>query len=163
GPLAGIFVCYLLAMLCRENGLMFGPMAVVFDLIWSRQAPDKAAVASPRRRWALYGALALVGIAFLLFRAVCLGPAPLPSSPYVHWPTEPGFWSWLAYKLLHNMVSLPLAIPYVPVADIPWLQARPAATLVLVLLLIGAALLFLFPLRRSWVAGGVLAGMALAM
>jgi hypothetical protein len=165
-PLAGIFLCYLCAMLSRENGIMFGPLVVLFDLLWARCAPGRLGLPTPsagKLRWLFYAALAIEGVGFLAVRALCLGAAPLPHSPYVHWPTDPGFLSWLAYKLLHNVLSLPLALPFFPIADVPWLQARPVTVGVLLFLLVVVGLIFLWPLRRSWVMWGLLAGIGLTM
>jgi hypothetical protein len=156
GVLAGVFLCYVLAMLSRENGLMLGPMLVLFDSLRARR------LLPSWRRCVLYGGLALTGLAYLWVRHQCLESAPLPRSPYFHWPTEPGFFAWLPYKLLNDMLCLPLGLPFVPMTEVAWLQDRPLTTAAGVLALVALALLFVIPLWRSRAAWGLLAGMVLA-
>jgi hypothetical protein len=176
--LAGVMLCYLLALLSRENGIMLGPMLVVFDAVWAWSKPrgessnpgvrrltpglETESTSNPwRRRLVFYGALAIAGLVYLPVRSWCLGAVPLPRSPYVHWPTEPGFASWLAYKVLNDSLGLALGSPF-PVAAVSWLQARPWATLAGVVLALLLVAVFLFPLRRSRAMWGLLVGMALA-
>jgi hypothetical protein len=177
--LAGVLLCYCLALLSRENGIALGPMIILFDVLWGW---PKSEIRNPkseagrfgfrisdfgfrifwdRRRLLLYGLLALEGLIYLPVRSWCLGRVPLPRSPYVHWPTEPGFASWLPYKILSDGLSLVLGLPF-PVSASSWLQIRPwiaLAALLVALVLVGV---FLFPLRRSRTLWGVLLAMALA-
>jgi hypothetical protein len=167
--LAGIFSSYLLAMCSRENGIMLGPMLVLFDALRTRQvarpgeALARTAIGHRWQRCALYLALTFEGIAFLPLRSLCLGTAPLPGPPYFHWPSEPGFMGWLPYKVLHDAVCLPLGLPFVPIAAVQWLQDRPAVSLAAVLAVVGLTAVFFFPLRRSRAMWGVVAGTTLAV
>jgi hypothetical protein len=155
GILAGVFLTYALTMFSRENGIMLGPMLVLYDAL----AGNK-----PLRRlpWGLYLALAALAFAYLGLRSPMLPPAPLPRSPYMHWPTEPGFITWLPYKLLNNALSVTLGLPFTPIAEVPWMAVRPLTTLLAVLAMVGVVWLFLVPLRRSRAAWGVLAATILA-
>ena len=163
GLLACVFLCYALALLSRENGIVIGPLLVLFDFLGAvRPATETIPQASWRRRWAIYAGLALLGLAYLPFRAWSLGAAPAPRSPYFHWPTEPGFFAWLPYKILNDLVCLPLGLPFVPIVDVPWWQSHPLTTAAAVLLVAALAAALLAPLRRSRAAWGVLAGVGIA-
>jgi hypothetical protein len=160
GLLAGVLLCYLCALLSRENGIALGPILILFDLLlgwYIERAPGW------RRRLILYAGLGTLGIVYLPIRSSCLGPVPLPRSPYFHWPSDPDFAAWLPYKVLNDSLCLPLGLPFVPMAEVPWFQSHPLATLAAVLAVVGLAALILYPLRRSVAAWGVLAGMALAL
>jgi hypothetical protein len=69
--LAGVLVCYLLALLTRESGLMLAPMLILFDSLMAGQACHTAArqSAAPavgrvsKYRCLLYGMLAVEGLA----------------------------------------------------------------------------------------------------
>ena len=156
--LAGVFLCYAAALLSRENGVMVGPLFVLFDFVWARRQGRPMG----RRRWLLYAALAVEGLVYLPFRAWCLGAAPAPRSPYFHWPTEPGFLAWLPYKILNDLVCVPLGLPFVPIVDVPWWQARPITTAAAAVAAASLAFVILWPLRRSRAAWGVVGGIALA-
>ena len=166
--LAGVLLCYALALLSRESGIVVGPLFVLFDFLgagrWTAAgSTDLPALPSTwQRRWAIYAALTLEGLAYLPFRAWSLGAVPLPRSPYFHWPTEPGFFAWLPYKVLNDLVCLPLGLPFVPIVDVPWWQLRPLTTVVAVLVVAALAAILMAPLRRSRVAWGVLAGVGIA-
>ncbi len=161
--LAGVFLCYALAMMSRESGIMLGPLLVLFDFLaaWGK-IPDTVRQATRRRRWLIYIALALEGVAYLRLRAWSLGAVPLPRNPYFHWPSEPGFLGWLPYKILNDLVCLPLGLPFMPMAEVPWWQSRPLTTVIALLVIVLLVVVFLVPLRRSRVLGGVLGGILLA-
>jgi hypothetical protein len=161
--LAGVFLCYALAMLSRENGIVLGPLLVLFD--WLRRNNQPVEVTTqPTWRWrfTIYVALAFEGVGYLFLRAKCLGESPVPRSPYVHWPSDPGFIEWWPYKVLNELVCLPLGLPFMPIVEVPWWQAHPLVTAFGVLVVAGLILLFLVPLRRSRVMWGLLVGIALA-
>ena len=149
----GAIACYALALLSRESGLMLGPILVMFDWLGRRTSS---------RPWKLYALLTLEGVGYLVVRSLMLEAGPLPRSPYFHWPTEGGFASWLSYKVLSDAVCLTLGLPFVPIAQVPWLQARPIATALAVGGGLSVLALFAYPLRRSRVLWGILGGMALA-
>lgn len=154
GLLVAVLACYALALLTRESGLMLGPVLLVFDAClagWKWRG----------RPWGLYGTLALLGVGYLVLRSVSLPPAPLPRQPYFHWPTDPGFVTWLPYKILSDLSAVPWGLPLIPYAEVPWFQARPVATLLALGLVGGTAALFLGPLRRSPALGGLLLGTVL--
>lgn len=167
GLLAGVGAAYVLALSSRENGIMLGPLLILYDVVrvgvpWpTRPGPDPG-VPSGRRRLAIYAGLAALGAAYLPIRTFCLGPVPLPRSPYYHWPWDAGFSSWLPYKLLSDAVCVPLGLPSVPIAEVPWLRSHPTAAVMGALVAVGLAVLILVPLRRSRAAWGILAGTALA-
>jgi hypothetical protein len=160
GLVGGAVLCYFLALLSRENGIALGPMLVLFDLllVWYG-----IGTGSWRRRLALYAALTTLGVVYLPIRSVCLEPAPLPRSPYFHWPSDPGFLTWLPYKVLNDALCLPLGLPFVPMAEVPWFQQQPFVTVAAGMVVLGVAALLLYPLRRSLAAWGVLAGLILAL
>ena len=163
GLLAGVFLCYALAMLSRENGVVVGPLLLLFDFLGAgRPAVATAVQSTRRRRGALYAGLALEGLAFLPFRAWSLGAAPLPRSPYFHWPTEPGFVAWLPHKVLNDLICIPLGLSLLPIVEVPWWQARPLTTAAAALAVAALAAALYVPLRRSRAAWGVLAGVLLA-
>jgi hypothetical protein len=165
GWLAGVFVFYLLALLTRENGIMLGPMVVLFDLLGAWRLPVAQPGAAPgwRRRVGLYVALASMAVVYLGVRSWCLGPGPLPRRPYFYWPTEPGFLAWLPYKVLSDALAVLAGLPAMPMAEVPWMQARPIATAILVLLLATLLVVIGKPLWRSPVLWGLLAGIALSL
>jgi hypothetical protein len=156
-----VVACYALALLSRENGIALGPIMVLFDVL---RRPAGVLTPGPerRRRLALFATLAAVGAAYLPIRTYCLGGAPMPRSPYFHWPWEPDFLTWLPHKLLNDATCLPLGLPFVPIAEVPWLQSHPWAALggALVVLVLGGV--FVGPLCRSRAACGILAGTGLA-
>jgi hypothetical protein len=167
GLLACILLCYVLALLSRENGIVLGPVFVLFDFLSPAARPAVKPGETPappptwRRRWALYGALTLIGLAYLPLRSWSLGPAPAPRSPYFHWPTEPGFVAWLPYKIINDLFCLPSGVPFVPIVDVPWWQARPLTTAAAALVVAALAVGLLMLLRRSKAAWGVLGGVVL--
>jgi hypothetical protein len=63
--------------------------------------------------------------------------------------------------VLNDALCVPLGLPLVPIASVPWFQARPVSTAVAVLLVLGVVM-FLSPLRSSRAAWGVAAGTVLA-
>jgi len=176
--LAGVFLCYALAMLSRENGIVLGPLLVLFDVLRRTQfsgsplasavTPGATALAGGERlngvRFAamIYAALALEGVCFLLVRSWFLGEVPLPRTPYFHWPHEPGFFAWLPFKLLNEFVCLPLGLPLVPIVEVPWWQGHPLTTALAVTLLIVLGIKFFAPLKRSRLAWGIVAGIVIA-
>jgi hypothetical protein len=163
---AAAALCYALGLLSRENGIMLGPMLVLFDALrWWR--PAGVSLRRPwavpdRRRLALYAILTLEGLVYLPVRGYFVRGAPLPRSPYFHWPTEPGFLSWLPYKLLNDAICLPLGLPFVPITDVAWWRGRPLAAAAAALGLLFLAVLMLVPLRRSRAAWGLVVGMVMA-
>jgi hypothetical protein len=124
--LAGVFAGYALALASRENGVMVGPILVLFDVVigWSRPGG-----ASKVRRVAVHAILLVELVTYLVVRTACLPPAPLPRSPYFHWPWEPGFISWLPFKVVNDLVCLPLGLPLVPIVEVSWWRARPVTAL----------------------------------
>jgi hypothetical protein len=162
GRLAGVAGCLLLATLSRESGIMLAPMLVLFDIVRAWAQPPDARPAWVTRL-SVYGLLAIVVVTYLWLRSAYLPIAPAPRSPYFHWPTEPGFFRWLAYKLLNDALCLPLGLPFVPIVGVPWLQARPLATVLAAVLLVGVFAAFVLPLRKSPVLWGVLAATGLAV
>jgi hypothetical protein len=168
GPLMGIFACYALAMLSRENGIMVGPLLLLFDLAGAGRprAPADADVAVPQATWgirlAVYAGMALEGLIYLAVRTSLMTGAPLPRNPYFHLPTEPGFVSWWSHKVLIELLSLPLGLPLVPIVDVPWWQARPVATALALVTTAILAVAVIYPLRRSRSSWILLAGICLA-
>ena len=160
--LAGVFLCYALAMFSRENGIVLGPLLVLFDWLRRNNQTTTSEPATWRWRGTIYAGLALEGVSYLFLRCWCLGETPLPRSPYVHWPTEPGFLAWWPFKILNELVCLPLGLPFMPIVEVPWWQAHPLIAVVGVLVVVALIGMFLVPLRRSRVMWGVLAGIALA-
>ena len=121
--LVGVFVCYALALLSRENGLMVGPLLVLFDALGAGRG-DSAPPASRRRRCAIYAGLALEGSGLPSLPRLVPGRRAGAAKPYFHWPTEAGFFAWLPYKALNEMLCLPLGLPLVPIVEVSWWQAR---------------------------------------
>ena len=161
--LGGVFACYALAMLSRENGIVLGPLLLLFDWLGrNNQMPATSAQVSWRWRGLIYTGLAIEGVSYLFIRSWCLGDVPLPRSPYVHWPSEPGFLAWWPFKFLNELVCLPSGLPFVPIVEVSWWQAHPVITIMGVMTVAVLILVFLVPLRRSRVMWGVLAGIALA-
>ena len=77
-----------LALLSRENGVMVGPLLLLFDFVGARRLDggrtdgrDGAATRRGSGAAPCTPALALEGLAFLPFRAWSLGAVPLPRSP----------------------------------------------------------------------------------
>jgi hypothetical protein len=124
--LAGVFLCYGLALASRENGVMVGPILVLFDFV---RGLSRHGGASKVRRGAVYALLAIELGIYLAIRTASLPSAPLPRDPYFHWPWEPGFFSWLPFKALNDLVCLPLGLPFVPIVEVSWWRAHPVTAL----------------------------------
>lgn len=120
--LAGVLLCSALAMASRENGVMVGPILVLLDCVRRSSCPG---VASKTRRAAVYTLLFAELAIYLAVRTIFLPPAALPRTPYFHWPWEPGFLAWLPFKVLNELVCLPLGLPFIPIVEVSWWRARP--------------------------------------
>ena len=146
-----IVMSYALALAARESGLMLGPLLLLFDWYLAGRTLKN-------RPWALYGILTIQGFAYLGIRWLCLEPGLWPREPYMHWPAHAGYLAWLPYKILCDLVTVPWGLPSIPIFTEGWLRERPIATGLAVAAALAAGRLFLWPLRRSWAAWGVLAG-----
>lgn len=122
GWLAGVLLCSALAMASRENGVMVGPILVLLDCVRRSSCPGAA---SKTRRAAVYTLLFAELAIYLAVRTTFLPSAPLPRTPYFHWPWEPGFLAWLPFKVLNELVCLPLGLPFIPIVEVSWWRARP--------------------------------------
>jgi hypothetical protein len=166
GFLLGIGLCYALALLTRENGIVVGPLLVLFDAITAmyqgRADYDAPGGSIWKRRWALYTCLGLEGIVYLPVRAWLVSAAPSPRAPYFHWPTEPGFAGWLPYKILNGFLCLPLGLPFIPIVEVPWWQRHWMLLVTGVFVLAALATILIVPLRRSWLMWSVLGALFLA-
>jgi hypothetical protein len=166
GILLSIGLCYALALLTRENGIVVGPLLVLFDVITAvYQARRGYAVPGEgiwKRRWTFYACLGLEGAVYLPVRAWLVTAAPSPRAPYFHWPTEPGFAAWLPCKILNGLLCLPLGLPFVPIVEVPWWQQHWMLLVTGALVLVALASVLVFPLRRSWFMWSVLGAILLA-
>jgi hypothetical protein len=156
--LAGVLLCYALAMASRENGVMVGPILVLLDFVRGYACPSGA---SKIRRATVCTLLFIECAIFLAVRTACLPPASLPHAPYFYWPWEPGFLSWLPFKVLNEIVCLPLGLPFVPIVDVSWWRARPVTALVAGLLSSSLLALVLADRNRRRTILAIVLGMAL--
>lgn len=136
---AASIVLFALALGCRENAVMFPlVMAAVEPLVWRRRT---------RATLTLYAAFGLLLVAYLALRWNVLDGAALPPPPYVTNPVEPGFLRHVFDKGWYYLLGEFLLIPCIPIAGLPYFQARPVLFYGLAggvgLILLGVCLRFL--------------------
>jgi hypothetical protein len=118
--------CFAMALGCRENAVMFAPLAFLGDVLF-RGFAGRGREREPRRlRWGAYVMLGGVVCAYLVVRWRALGGFPLPGKPYLVSPADAGFWSFVFDKLVLNVLAMFAFVPVVPVGGLTFFQARPA-------------------------------------
>ena len=134
--------CFVLALGCRESGIVFGPVVVVGD--WLLR-PGRF-----KGRWATYAAIAGITVAYLVVRHVALGGFTMPGRPYFYPPGTPGFARFVVDKFIYYMLGLFLYFPIVGFSGLRFLRAHPMLFYgsFALLVLIGGLLLWWFRRRR---------------
>ncbi len=103
-----VFLCYALALGCRENAALFPLVCWLGDRL----------IGTSRRRWIRWDHLAMAGVfgAYMVLRWRALGGFPVPPPPYLE-PVAPtfAFAQYLAYKLVTYALGLFAFMPVVPV------------------------------------------------
>ncbi|MFO0926020.1 MAG: hypothetical protein U0736_03150 [Gemmataceae bacterium] len=157
--LAAMLGCYALALASRENGVMVGPILILFDVMRTAARPTPI---GRGRRALVYLAILLTLAAYFVVRKVTLPPAPLPQAPYFNWPTDPGFLAWLPFKVLNDLVCLPFGLPFVPIVEVGWWRARPVTAMAAGLVAAGLFALVLADRTRWRIVAAVVVGTLLA-
>jgi hypothetical protein len=118
--------CFAMALGCRENAIMFAPVAFLGDALF-RGLAQRGLGNGPRSlRWGAYLLLVGVIVIYLLARWCVLGGFPLPGKPYMITPADAGFWSFVLNKFVFNMLAMFAFIPVIPVGGLTFFQGRPA-------------------------------------
>lgn len=112
--LAAAAVCFLLALGCRENAIVFPALALALDWLLRRRVDRRAAVGSI--------ALVLVAAAYLAVRTAMLGGVAAPPKPYVVPIADPDFARYVFDKLLYSLLGQFLLAPSVPLAGLAYLR-----------------------------------------
>ncbi|UCG32353.1 MAG: hypothetical protein JSU68_11875 [Phycisphaerales bacterium] len=115
--LVAALTLFVLALGCRESSVIFGFMVLLGDLL--------CRPARMRGRWAVYLTLALITAGYMVFRHVVLGETVLPGRPYAYPPGTPGFWRFIADKLVYYMLALFVYVPIVGFGGLHYLRAHP--------------------------------------
>lgn len=152
-----LFVCGLLAMLCKENGIVLLPVCLAFDLVLRNCEFRKASPLKDTRLQAAYAALALAVVVYFAMRtALVSSPFPRFSDaiffsdnhlgflgfwerlPSVLWLQGLALWKFICPAHLAHDYSFAQILPIMKVSDIRTLQllAFIAALCLLVFLLI---------------------------
>jgi hypothetical protein len=141
---AATIICFLLALGCRENAVMLPFVLLTADLATRR----------PLRRdaWLLLATLAILLVGYLALRATVLGGTAVPPKPYVIPPTDPTFFRYVFDKTWYYLLGEFLAIPCVPIAGLPFFQARPLVFYALAAI-VAATLITLWWRHRTQIPG----------
>jgi len=142
-----MFMCWIAALMTRENALMVPVILAAFD----------ALAGGPRRlraRAGIYGLFLILGIAFIAWRLTAV-THPMPDV-YVRRPDGdwPAYLAWSAAKLLHYVTCSiwPAALVVGPTGRIhPWTDA-PGDSLLMLGIVVGVGCLYasLNRGRRGW-------------
>lgn len=110
------FVCFALAVGCREHAIMW-PAVIV--------AGDFAFRTFGRRRIGAYVLIGVVAIAYLLARSEALHGFPLPGRPYLMRPADPGFVRYIIDKFIYYMIGLFAYVPVLPIGGTDYFRSHP--------------------------------------
>ncbi len=146
---AGFFA---LALGCRENAIVLPVVLAAVDLL--------AGVRIARRTGWYYVALLGIAAGYVVLRGAALGGVQVPPRPYVIQPVEPDFARFVLDKALYYLLGEFLLIPCVPIAGLPYFQARPAVFYTLGAIVVGLLACVAYRYRRT--AAGVLVPVWLA-
>ena len=118
GWLLAALLCFALAIGCRENAVVFSIIVFGTDLITGK--------IRHRSRWGAYVAIAVVVGLYAVLRSQTLGGFPLPGHPYLMRPSDPGFFAFIAHKVMYYLLGLFAYWPVIPIGGLDYLLRHPA-------------------------------------
>lgn len=110
-------VCFVAALGCRENAIMFPLVMLVAEV--PLRLPHK------RRFWVVMVVLVVVAGVYFWLRSAMLGGMALPPRPYVVPPDAPDFPRFVLEKTCYYVLGEFLLYPCVPIGGLPYLRERP--------------------------------------
>lgn len=143
GFLIGALLCFIAALGCRENSIIFIPLIFMGDFLLRPQRT--------RRRWGIYVFLALLLIAYFVIRHVMLGGFSMPGYPYAYPIGEPGFLRVIVDKFIYYVLGLFAYFPIIGFSGLRELRGHPFLFygIFSAIVLLWGALLWCFRQRRG--------------
>ncbi len=123
-----VILFQLLAFLSKESGVVLSLCLAAYEITLARAA------ATDRRAWlaraiAYLAPIALITLGYLAFRFLVFDSGPTPGRPYFNTPTQLGFVSFAAAKIIYYLFSVITGALIVPLFGVELLRAHPAALL----------------------------------
>jgi hypothetical protein len=124
--LTGAWLCFVAALGCRENAIVFPAVLLSFDVLIHQEAASRGWGSLIRRLWPAYLGFAVIGVAFLILRNGYLQGLPPTGRPHLVPPGDPEFFRFLADKFMLYWLALYAFVPSVQVGVFDGLRSHPA-------------------------------------
>lgn len=146
----GVLVFAAAAFLTKEGAVVLPGYLLLVELLMRRHTMPSGQAKSPWGPWVLGVAgrlapVAVLVIAYLIYRFGVMGLGEMPPQPYFVPPTDPNFLPWAGTKTLYYYFAWLFSVPIAPVAPVGLLLRYPWAIGIMALLTIGG---WAFVMRR---------------